>query len=87
MMNNETFAQLGDYGTLLCDTVAKHMDEMVLSTVDTQTEYVQKFKDYGVEIVNTDKSSFAKYLPELYKALGFDPAIYDELRADINAAK
>ncbi len=88
MMNDQTFAQLGsEYQTILCDTLAEHLNKMVLSTVDTQTEYVQKFKDYGVEIVNTDKSSFAPYLPELYKALGFDPNLYNELRADIDAAK
>ncbi len=88
MMNDEMFAKLGtEYQDILCGTCAEYLDKMVLGTVDVQTEYVQKFKDYGVEIVNTDKSSFAPYLPELYKALGFDPKIYDELRADINAAK
>ncbi len=87
MMNDECFAQLGEYQSLYCETISKHLDAMVASTVDIQTEYVQKFKDAGVEIVNTDKSSFAPYLPELYKALGFDPNIYNELRSDIEAAK
>lgn len=88
MMNDACFSSLGEeYQAILCDAVDAQCQTMVDKALAAQDEYVQKFKDYGVEVVETDKDSFAPYLPKLYDALGFDTAEYDKLRAAIEAAK
>ena len=49
-------------------------------------EYVEKFKAEGVTVCeDPDIASFAACLPELFESLDMDVAIYEEIRASVDA--
>lgn len=53
------------------------------ASMASEGDYVEKFKEAGVEVIETDKSTFASYVPALFELMELDPAIYDEIRAAI----
>lgn len=53
------------------------------SAMANEGDYIEKFKEAGVEVIETDKSTFASYVPALFELMELDPAIYDEIRAAI----
>lgn len=53
------------------------------SAMANESGYIEKFKEAGVEVIETDKSTFASYVPALFELMELDPAIYDEIRAAI----
>lgn len=48
--------------------------------------WAQKFEEAGCEVIVPDKSTFSAVAPDLLEALGFDPAIYNDIRAAIEEA-
>ncbi|WP_317854818.1 TRAP transporter substrate-binding protein [Chakrabartyella piscis] len=71
--------------------VTRLLDEACTNMADTAMEmeeqYIQDFKDAGVNVVSPDKATFAAYVPALFEELSLDPAIYDDIRAAIDANK
>lgn len=63
--------------------LAVTLDEMIASEAD----FIQKFKDAGVTVIETDKASFAAYVPELLTQLGLDASEYESIRAAIEAGQ
>ena len=59
--------------------------ELVDEVMANEENFIQQFKDLGVTVTEPDKASFAAVVPDLYEMLDLDPAIYDDIRAAIDA--
>lgn len=51
--------------------------------IEQEDELIQQFKEKGIEVIETDKSTFAEFVPALYEAMGIDQGLYEEVRAAI----
>jgi len=80
-----------DYWNKIPADVQEYMVEVLTeaqrNTTDAsmanEGDFIEKFKEAGVEVIETDKSTFASYVPALFELMEVDPAIYDEIRAAI----
>lgn len=69
------------------ETLSAACVEMADQAMEKEAEFIQQFKDQGVTVTEPDKASFAAVVPDLFKLLGLDPAIYDDIRAAVEANK
>ena len=70
-----------EYQKIMKDEMDKAMEQIADDFVASQDEYVQKFKDAGVNVCeDPDSASFAAYVPVLFETLGIDIAEYDAVR-------
>jgi len=75
-----------EYQQIMLDTLAEGMVEMADMYAAADAEYVEKFKAEGVTVCeDPDIASFAACLPELFESLDMDVAIYEEIRASVDA--
>jgi len=59
---------------------AKNCYEVV---IEQEEELIQQFKEKGVEVIETDKNTFAAFVPALYETMGISEDMYAEVRAAI----
>lgn len=73
------------------EIILKELDaatyELYDACVENETKFIDKYKETGIEIIETDKSTFAAYVPALIEKMGYDVEAYNALRAVINEAK
>ncbi len=69
------------------DTLSAAAVEMADQAMEMEADFIQQFKDLGVTVTEPDKASFAAVVPDLFQLLDLDPAIYDDIRASIDANK
>ena len=67
------------------ETLAEASVNLADEAMAKEAEFVQQFKDAGVTVTEPDKATFAAVVPDLYELLEIDPAIYDDIRAAIEA--
>jgi len=72
---------------IMQDCFAEAATEILDETMANEENYIQQFKDMGVTVTEPDKASFAAVVPQLFELLDMDPAIYDDIRAAIDANK
>lgn len=87
VMSTDYWNQIPEaYQTIILDTMADACAEMAEQYKQSDSEYVQKFKDAGVTVCeDPDIESFSSILPDLFKYLGWDTSVYDNIRASIDA--
>ena len=55
------------------------------AAMEQYDSFIEKFKEAGITIVETDKSSFAPYISELLEVLEIDVELYNTIRSEIEA--
>jgi TRAP-type C4-dicarboxylate transport system substrate-binding protein len=74
------------YQKIIKDCVDAGMLACYEEIVKSEEPLIQQFKDKGVEVIVTDKSTFAAYTPQLLMELGYPSNAYDEFRKAIDSA-
>jgi len=88
-MNNDIWEQIpAEYQQVMRDEFNAALQAAAEDYAANEADYVAKFKEYGLEVIeNVDKASFAEKVPEVFKHVGMDPALYDTVRAAIEENK
>lgn len=76
-----------EYQQIMREELTKGMANILADMTEAEAGIIEKFKEAGVTVIETDKSTFAAYVPELLEKLGLDSAEYDNIRAAIEAGK
>ncbi len=76
-----------EYQEMVKTVLDEACTEMEDTAMANEEDYIQQFKDAGVTVTEPDKASFEAYVPALFEELDLDPAIYDDIRAAIDAAE
>lgn len=81
------------------DQISPENQEIILSNLDAATyelydacvenenNFVSKYEETGITVLETDKSTFAAYVPALIEYMGYSVDDYNALREVIEAAK
>ena len=72
-----------EYQKIMREEFADAFYKMYEEFAASEKARIADFKAAGVEVINTDKSSFAAYVPDLINSLGLDSTIYNDIRAAI----
>lgn len=75
------------YQTIMLDTLKDAMVDIYEAAVEAESEYVEKWREAGVEVIEPDKASFAEYVPTLIESLNYNVEDYNVMRAAIEGAK
>lgn len=75
------------YQKVVLDTLYEGCAWMAAEAGRLEADYIKMFQDKGVTVTDPDKSTFAKYVPDLFKLLNLAPSIYDDIRAGIESQK
>lgn len=87
-MNTTCWDKLPEaYQQIVREEISKGMATILDEMTASEADYIQKFKDAEVTVIETDKSTFSAYVPELLTKLGLDAAEYDNIRAAIEAGQ
>lgn len=76
-----------EYQDVLREEIGTAARAITDAAVANEASFVEKFKEAGVTVSEADKESFAAVVPELYKACGEDPGMYDVLMEAIAQGK
>ena len=75
-----------EYQQLIEEKVADAFHRVYTQQVADDAGWVAKFEEAGATVIVPDKSTFTWVSAELLEYLGYDPAIYNEVRAAIEGA-
>ena len=74
------------YQKIIEDCITEAYMQVYEDTLIKEGPVLQQFKDAGVQVLETDKSTFSAYVPRLLQELGYSPSVYDEMRRAIETA-
>jgi TRAP-type C4-dicarboxylate transport system substrate-binding protein len=86
--SSEAWAKIpAPYQKIIEDCVAEGFIALLDDVQKTEQPLIQQFKDKGIEVIETDKLTFAAYTPKLLESLGYKADAYTEFRKAIESVK
>lgn len=83
-MNTEIWNAIPEeYQVILREELQNGMHNALVEMSENEADIIQKFVDAGVEVIETDKSTFASFVPELLERQGLNAGTYNDIRAAI----
>jgi TRAP-type transport system periplasmic protein len=70
-----------EYQTLLEDTFLKYSRESNVAIEQSEAEWIEKFKEDGIEVNEVDKDSFREACQSVYRSVdNWTPGLYDKIK-------
>lgn len=84
IVNNDIWNDIPeDVQNVLAESLSEALRIGTDEVMANEANYIEKFRETGIEITEPDKSTFASFVPALFEELNLDPTIYNDIRAAI----